>query len=310
MRAGSFFFFSASNPGIELGGMMGESKSGILDKIPEPFRAKYIIIKSRTQYHEVISKFETSGFSFPLIAKPDVGERGQGVQKINSLEALVTYHIHTEATYLLQEFVDFPVELGVFYYRYPQSSNGIVSSIVMKDFLKVYGDGISTLQQLIEAYPRARFVKEYLFRAFANELEAIPTLQEEILLESIGNHCRGTTFLNANKLINEKLEAVFDKISKQIDGFYYGRYDLRCKSIEDLYEGKNIKIVELNGCGAEPAHIYQPGFSFWEGQKILLCHHKAMFEISMQNHKNGVAFRSFIQIKGDYKQYKKAIRAI
>ncbi len=290
--------------------MLGESKSGILDKIPEQFRAKFILINSEMHYREAISNYQKSGFEFPVIAKPDVGERGQGVRKIESIDALVAYHLQTNATYLIQEFVDFPIELGVFYYCYPNAANGTVSSVVMKDFLKVKGDGHSTLQELIGAYPRARFVQNYLFKAFENELNTIPKTNQEILLEGIGNHCRGTTFLNANEVINEQFISVFDAISKQIDGFYYGRYDLRCKSIADLYEGNNIKIVELNGCGAEPAHIYQPGFSFWEGQKVLLQHHKIMFDISMQNHKKGVPFASFAQIRHDYKIYKQAINSI
>ena len=107
---------------------------------------------------------------------------------------------------------------------------------------------------------------------------------------SIGNHCLGTKFLNANHLINDQLTAVFNKISHEIDGFYFGRYDLRCPSLSDLYEGKNIKIMELNGAGAEPAHIYQPGFSILEGWQVLLYHWHILYEISILNHKKGVAY--------------------
>lgn len=310
LKAKSFFFFSTSNPGIELGGMLGESKSGILNKIPDDVKAYHMYVKSGTNYHQMLSDFYNAGFEFPVIAKPDVGERGQGVKKIHTLENLVQYHLSTQTNYLIQEFVDFEVELGVFYYRFPDAETGTISSIVMKDFLQVKGDGKSTLAQLIENYPRARFVKASLYLAFQTKWNEIVPNGETILLEEIGNHCRGTTFLNANNLINNQLIGVFDNISKQIDGFYYGRYDLRCKSIEDLCQGKNIKIVELNGCGAEPAHIYQPGFSFWEGQKVLLQHHKIMFDISMQNHKKGLPFARFKQIRQDYKVYRQAIENI
>jgi len=77
-----------------------------------------------------------------------------------------------------------------------------------------------------------------------------------VVLEPIGNHCRGTTFLNANDIIDEKLTKVFDSISNRIPGFYFGRYDLRCSSIEDLKKGKNVRIIELNGAGSEPDNIY------------------------------------------------------
>ena len=54
-------------------------------------------------------------------------------------------------------------------------------------------------------------------------------------------------FINSNHLITPALSASFDRISKQIDGFYFGRFDLRVKTIEDLEAG-NIQILELNGC--------------------------------------------------------------
>ncbi|MFN0050444.1 MAG: hypothetical protein ACKVOU_15080 [Cytophagales bacterium] len=310
IKARSFFFFSASNPGIEMGGMLGESKSSILDKIPEEFRAKYVLVRAGTSYHEAISIFTKSTLSFPVIAKPDVGERGQGVQKIDTVENLVAYHLSTKATYIIQEFIDFPVELGIFYYRFPNAERGTISSIVMKDFLKVVGNGTSSLLELIEQYPRARFVRNHLSKVFENVLTTIPKEGQVIELEQIGNHCRGTTFLDANDLINGKLINVFDQLSNKIDGFYYGRYDLRCNSIEDLYEGKNIKILELNGCGAEPAHIYQPGFSFWAGQKVLLAHHHIMYKISMENHEKGIPFPNLVNIREKYKLYKKAIDSI
>ena len=63
----------------------------------------------------------------------------------------------------------------------------------------------------------------------------------------IGNHARGTTFLNANHLITPQLIDVFDAISKQVEGYNFGRYDIRVPSLEDLYAGRNIKILELNG---------------------------------------------------------------
>lgn len=310
IKARSFFFFTASNPGIETGGMLGESKSAILSKIPSDYKASFFVVDRHQTEQELVAILEKLNFTFPVIAKPDVGERGQGVKKINSLYELRSYKLKTRAKFIVQEYIDFPLELGVFYHRFPDHSNGLITSVVMKEFLSVTGDGISTLRQLIENYPRARFVKEYLLQQFENQLDHVLPLNSKLELEGIGNHVRGTTFLDATNLINDKLNFVFDTISLSIDGFFYGRYDLRCSSIEDLYEGKNIKILELNGCGAEPAHIYQPGFPFFKGQKILLSHHHLLFKISMANHRNGVPFYSFLEIKKAYKQYKSDIQNI
>src|SRR6185295_3698276 len=133
---------------------------------------------------------------------------------------------------------------------------------------------------------------ETLRVVYANRLTDVVPVDDRIELVSIGNHCLGTKFLNANSLITEKLSESFDIISKQIDGFYFGRFDLRTSSVEDLENGK-VMIMELNGCGAEPAHIYQPGFSLVEAMKVLFRHWHDIYRISIENHKLGVPYISF-----------------
>jgi hypothetical protein len=300
IKARSFFFFSASNPSIETGGMMGESKYSILKNIPDGFKAFSLFFKKNTSQVEIIDSIKENNLSYPLIAKPDVGERGASVEKINSKEELVHYLSIHKNDLIVQEYIDFPVELGVFYYRFPDRSKGTVSSIVMKDFLKVRGNGSSTLGELIARYPRASFQ----FNRLNDKLDytIIPEKDSIVLLEPIGNHCRGTTFLNANNFIDEELIKVFDQISFSIPGFYFGRYDLRCTSIEDLRKGKNIKILELNGAGAEPGHIYQPGFSIFSAWAELLFHWKILYKISVQNHKEGIPYMSFSEAKRKYNE--------
>ena len=300
-KARSFFFFSASNPGIQTGGMMGESKFSILEKIPDEFKAKTIFIKKEILFSDLMEKIKMNELNFPLIFKPDVGERGIGVEKINKEEEAEKYILLNKKDFLIQEYISLPVELGVFYYRYPDEEKGLVSSVVRKDFLKVTGDGHSTIDALIEAYPRARFQTKRLQRKIETLRSEILPANKTIELEPIGNHCRGTTFLDAADIIDEKLSATFDLISKPIDGFYYGRYDLRCESIESLKEGKMLKIMELNGAGAEPAHIYQPGFSLLKAYKILFRHWRVMYEISLANHRKGVEYISLKEMKEIYK---------
>lgn len=310
LKARSFFFFTASNPGIENSGFIGESKSEIFRKIPNEYLPAYIFVKPEDEFNVILNILKMESIAFPFIAKPDIGERGQGVAKINGLDDFKNYHANINVPYIIQAFIDFEIELGVFYFRYPDQKNGTVSSIVRKGFLKVKGDGFSTLRQLIDNYPRARFRMAFLEKKFASRMDEVVLKDEMIELEGIGNHSRGTTFLNADNLINPKLIEVFDKISQQIEGFYFGRFDLRCKSLEDLYKGENIRILELNGAGAEPAHIYQPGFSFWEGQRVLLYHWKVLFEISVMNMKKGIKPLTFQEAKLEFTKHKLALLAI
>mgnify|MGYP000025202943 FL=1 len=190
--------------------------------------------------------------------------------------------VEIKIDFIIQELVDLPLEFGVFYVRFPSERNGFVNSITMKEFLAVEGDGVKTLQQLILEKDRASLQWETLKEVYRNKLDVILDKGKRMELVSIGNHCLGTKFLDGNHLINEKLTASFDRISKQVNGFYFGRYDLRCASLADLENGK-IKIMELNGCGAEPAHIYHPGASLVKAMKVLITHWKNMYRISVEN---------------------------
>jgi len=303
IKARSFFYFSASNPGLENAGFIGERKSSIMELIPAKVQPKWFLVDGNA-FDEVMQKVVKNGITFPLIAKPNIGERGQGVAKINDEKELFDYFQRIHVPFLIQGFVEGPLELGIFYYRLPGESKGKVSSIVAKKFLEIKGDGLSTLAELVEANPRARFVQSFLSKKHAHLWFEVLKSGERIRLEDIGNHCRGTTFINDNEHISPKLEKVIDELSQQIPGFYFGRYDLRTTSFEALEKGE-FQILELNGAGAEPAHIYQPGFSFLEGQKVLLHHWKVLFEISMANKANGENFwnmKAAVKIKKAHKQ--------
>lgn len=306
LRARSILFFSASNPGILMGGMFGESKYQVLKLIPEQFIPKTVLVQYPFSYRQVLAILRENGFEFPVIFKPDLGERGFMVKRIFNEADVEAYVLKIKANFIIQEFIDLPVECGVFYTRFPNDRNGSVTSLVLKEMLTVTGNGVSTLQELILDKPRAKLQWGTLKEVYVENLSEVIPAEKTIELNAIGNHCLGTKFLSGEQYINEKLSNTFDDISKQINGFYFGRFDLRCARIEDLYEGK-IKIMELNGCGAEPAHIYQPGFSLWKALGILTTHWKNMFEISVQNHKRGVPYLSLKEGKRIYKQFKAAL---
>lgn len=307
LRARSLLFFSASNPGILMGGMLGESKFEVLKLIPDQYKPKTILIRYPFSYKQVLASLSENGFHYPVIFKPDMGERGFMVRRIFNEREVEDYVKKIKSDILIQELIDLDLECGVFYTRFPDQPNGRVTSLVTKEMLAVTGDGTSTLQDLILSKPRAKLQLKVLRQTHVEKLTTIIPAGETYSLNAIGNHCLGTKFLSGQHLINEKLSHTFDSISKRIDGFYFGRFDLRCASLEDLYEGR-IKIMELNGCGAEPAHIYQPGFSIWKAFGILLDHWKNMFTISVQNHKRGVPYLSLKEGKVIYRKFKMALQ--
>ncbi len=304
LKERSLLYFSASNPSILTGGMMGESKYEVLQLVPEPLKPKTILIKVPATVTRVTEVMLEAGLTFPFILKPDLGERGWMVRRIKNELDIERYLKEIKINFIMQELVDLPLEFGVYYVRFPSQQQGFVNSITGKEFLSVTGDGKKPLQELILEKDRAKIQWNTLRIMYADRLSEIIPSGKKIELVSIGNHCLGTTFLNFNHLINDKLTASFDAISKQINGFYFGRYDLRCDTLQDMENGK-IKIMELNGCGAEPAHVYHPGSSLVKAIGVLITHWRNLYRVSKENHERGVPYLSLQEGTQIYKRVKK-----
>lgn len=307
IRERSLVFFSASNPGIPMGGMFGESKYEVLKQIPPQYIPGTIPVSAPTSAPDVLTKIRQAGMALPVILKPDIGERGYLVRRINNEIELRDYLTEIKGDFLVQELVQLPLEFGVFYMKMPGEIAGKVISVVGKEMLTVTGDGKSSLHQLILQNDRAKLQWKKLSKTYNGRLNEVVPQGEKVELVSIGNHAVGTKFLNANDLINDRLSETFDRISREIPGFYFGRYDLRCKSVEDLYRG-NVKIMELNGCGAEPAHIYDPGFSLWQAMAVQVGHWNKIFRISRANKRKGVRYVTHKEAFQYYRRFKSAVR--
>ncbi|MEO9868961.1 hypothetical protein [Ekhidna sp.] len=302
----SFFFFTASNPHIDFGGMFGEKKSDIFELIPKNFIPKTKLIQKRDVDRASLTAEE---IGFPIIAKPDIGERGIWVKKIENQLELQDYTKKCPVNFLLQEMVLFPIELGVFYVKFPDEG-GRVTSIVRKDFLKITGDGESTVLELLEKNQRAIMTADFESDYLELIGLVVPDAEQEVLIEPIGNHCRGTKFLDDNQEIDNLLNQAFNKLADQIPEFYFGRFDIKCQSYEDLKQLKNFKILELNGAGAEPGHIYQPGYSLIRAYKDIFWHLSVLSDISSENHKKGHSYWSFMEGYRKWKSHQKYNRLL
>ncbi len=307
-RSKSVTFFTAVNPTWKYGGLFGESKQAILDRISDNYKPKSLVVYPNQKFPSLTNSFlgdQEGQDIFPLIVKPDEGERGRGVQKVERISGLIDYYLQARNPFIIQEYIDYPIELGVLYSRKPSEEKGRITSITVKEFLAVTGDGKRTLEQLIQANTRAQLQEERLKLKFATRWTIILPLGEKIELEGIGNHCLGTRFINANYLITNVLEDIFEKISRPIEGFQYGRFDLRVASLQDLYEGKNIKIMELNGTNAEPTHIYDSTHGFFRMYRDLAWHWTRMADIAIENQQKGVKTANLFTLLQDLKIYQK-----
>ncbi|MBI3510392.1 MAG: hypothetical protein HY064_06990 [Bacteroidetes bacterium] len=296
IRSRSLAFFTASNLNIESGGFYGESKIAILKQFSDQYLPPTVFVNENSAIDEVITEIKLAKIIFPFIAKPDKGGAGKGVEIIHSSDALKNYHENIGEEYMVQSFITDPVEAGIFYIRMPGEENGKVTSVVLKDFLSVTGDGRSSVRDLVKKDLRARIYASGLEERLGNQMEEILPAGKEKVLEQIGNHSRGTRFVNGNHLINEKMNIAFDRIAKELNGFYYGRFDIKAKSTDDFYTGKNISIIELNGAGSDPGHIFDSSVGWFNALRSEAWHWKQLAKISRINMKRGVKPLSFGQM--------------
>ena len=294
MKSRSFWFFSSSNPTITFGGFEGEGKKEMYVQLPSSLIPVTVYLMPSHSFQEVKQSIELAGLKLPFIVKPDIGMKGILFRKIDSWEELEKYHYSIPVEYLAQALVEHPIELSVFYYRHPLAKKGTISGFIQKDLLQVVGDGQSTLEQLIENDSRAKFRMEEMSRRHGHRFEYIVPSGEIFYLSYAGNHNRGAKFTNLASQIDEKMLALFDELSHQTK-FYYGRYDIKADSVDSLKKGKGFQILEFNGCGAEPNHIYDCGMGLFEAYSVLLTHWKALYEISKHNHINGTPYWSFMK---------------
>lgn len=278
-------FYTAVNPGIKNSGIGSESKYTTLQMLPKEFVPKSVLHKTGASIKETLSKLEAQEIQFPVIAKPDIGFRGLLVKKIADQATLSSYLNKYPIDIIIQEFLTHDNECGIFYYRYPSDQKGTVTSITLKEFCHVIGDGISTIESLILNDERAKLYLHLIKENDAVDLQSIPAKEEVIKLSSIGNHSKGTRFINGNHLITQELQDSFDALNHQVDGWYYGRVDVKYHSLKELYKGK-FKILELNGILAEPTHIYDASKTTYFGAlRIIRKHWKQLYRIAVYNHK-------------------------
>ncbi len=222
-----------------------------------------------------------------------MGGKGRGIKKLDNESAVKKYTVAPGTDFHIQEFISFEKEYGIFYYRYPGEKKGKISGIVRKEFLKVTGDGRKNIQDLLKSNPRAILQLRQLGIQEPEMLQRVLRENEVFTVVPYGNHARGALFIDDSSSINPELEETMDSICKQIPDFYFGRLDIRYESRELLEAGKSFYIVEVNGAGSEPTHIYDPRHSLFFAWKEIIRHWIILFKISRANHRRGYPYLGF-----------------
>lgn len=286
VRRGSLVFFTNVNPAIDMGGFFGEHKSRIQALLPEGSFPITMTVLPGTPPEAVVRRMADASLRLPLIVKPDVGERGDGVIRADSMDQLLAVLATAHRTLLLQELVDHPGEYGLMFAKDPRSRRTELLSITGKRFLAVEGDGTRTVEQLLGDTYRGRNQVVRL-RSYKQEMLArVPAPGEELVVEPIGNHCRGTMFLDARHLTTPALCNAVDELLAGAEGINYGRLDVRARTADELRAGR-FTVLELNGVTSEPGHIYDPSFSIFQCWSELLRHVRHIPRIARQLEQQG-----------------------
>jgi hypothetical protein len=310
VRSRSLFFFTASNPCIENGGLIGESKKDIHQILPKNRFPATVHFTAGRPGTEVLASLEEQGLSLPLVGKPDIGGRGRGVKILRTPQDIIYYAEKATMDFHIQAYIDYPLEVGIFYYRYPNKEKGMLTGIVSKQFLTVKGNGRDSLLTLIRNDKRGIMYLSSLQNMHRENLDRIPSRDEEVMLSEFGNHARGSKFLDRSSWIDDELTDTIDRLSKEIDGFYFGRFDVRYNSLDELKKGEKFMIIELNGAGSEPTHMYDPEHSVFFAVKEIIRHWNIMARISKMNHDRGVPYPSFSEGRKIFRKDKEASKLL
>jgi membrane protein DedA with SNARE-associated domain len=293
LRHRSLSVLTAANPGIDASGVVGESKSAILRLLEHAKEhvARFEVIERGGTPQQRLARaqafLQRERLTYPVVVKPDIGQRGSGVRIVHDDRALGdALENARELDLLVQEHAP-GEEFGVFYVRHPRQPRGQIFSITEKRLPDVIGDGASTLETLILRDARAVCVAPTYFALHADRLDFVPAAGEAVRLAQIGNHCRGALFLDAEHLCTEELTRALDRVCVPAAGFYFGRFDLKVASVDDLRAGRAFKIVELNGLTSEATHIYDPKHGLLAAYRVLFAQWRHAFAIASHNARGG-----------------------
>ena len=288
----SFTLFTCANPAIPGGGLVGESKHAILRALGDAGGrvAPSTLLRGSDDLEAreaVVARFMTEHrLEYPIVLKPDVGERGSGVVFAESDAEVAAYLRAAHDDVIAQACVP-GHEYGVFYLRDPDEPGGRIFGITDKRMPQVTGDGRSTLERLILADDRAVCSAKRFLATHATELQRVPAQGETVRLTRLGTHRLGAMFLDGGGLATPDLARALDRVAARFQGFHFGRYDLRAPDARALSAGEPFTVIELNGVSSEATNIYDPSQSLRSAYRTLFAQWREAFRIGALNRARG-----------------------
>ncbi|MFG0283027.1 MAG: alpha/beta fold hydrolase [Phycisphaerales bacterium JB039] len=298
LRHRGLMSFTCVNPSLGPGGgVIGESKTHILRALgDDPAVLAHAVIDARAdgdagarlaQLEEAIATRPALG-GWPIILKPDRGERGYAVRLCRGPADAREHLAAIPDAIIAQRYHAGPEECGLLWVRRGGAPHGgRIFSITRKDFQRVTGDGERTLERLILADRRFRMQHGVFLRRFADQRRRVLARGETLRLAEAGNHAQGTRFRDGADLITPELTARIAAIARTIPDFDFGRFDLRYTCDDDLRRGEGFAIIELNGATSESTNMYDANRSVLWAWGVLLRQWEAVYRLGAVRRRAG-----------------------
>ena len=293
-RYGSGTLPAAANSRITAGGLIGEGKLEYFAGMGSTARAslaRYLPIRvaERVPSEELSQLLLRQTLTFPLIAKPDVGFCGYGVRFVADIESLQDYleSFPKGETVVIQEWLPQEGEAGIFYVRDPKTDCSSLIGLALRYFPQVIGDGEQTIDQLISVDQRLRRIKRTAHQMSTSGAR-VAAKGERVRLATIGSTRVGGLYRDGADHITTQLLVAIDAIARDMPEFYFGRFDVRFGSLDELRRGVGFKIIEVNGAGSEAIQAWDPDISFFQALQTIFAKQRTLFRIGAARRDGGV----------------------
>lgn len=291
LRYRSLTLPTIANPTITAGGLVGEGKLEYFDAmgpVALSATAVYCSISTHKLYSaaELRQMMRNAGLSFPVIAKPDLGLCGYGVRLIANRAELCDYlqAFPANEMVVLQQYLPHDGEAGIFYIRDPKADAGCIIGLALRYFPRVTGDGVRTIAELMAADPRTRRLfnspKHQAGYNATDDASRIPAMGEVVRLATIGSTRVGGLYRDGHAYITPQLTRAIDAIAQDMPAFYFGRFDVRFNTLQDLSAGRSFSIMEINGAGSEATQAWDPAVGVLAGFRTIFKKQRIMFAIA------------------------------
>lgn len=290
LRHGGPKTITAVNPSMPMSGLALESKAQIMAKFehaPETLPSE-LIASGETDVRLAQVEAASERMGWPLILKPDCGQRGVGVRKVEDLDAARGVLELESQSMVVQRYDPGPKEIGVFFVREPGQDSGRIFSITDKVFPVLEGDGQRTLRQLILKDRRLRMQADTFLHRHRGRWHWIPEAGQRVPMAMAGNHAQGTLFRDGSRFHTPQLEAAIDTYVRHDPGFHFGRMDLRYADDDALRRGEGFAVVEVNGITSESTNMYDPSWPITRAYRLMAEQWRIAFAIGQANMAAGV----------------------